>query len=177
MSAVEDFLAKQPRFECERLSAVLTLAQCEANRTRQPNLQKGINIVMACEGCAGLGKAVEIKERVMATHKECSECHKVKKIHSHGQCAQCLYKKYGKAMRPPKDEAAVAAGPEKTLKQPAAASPAPPKHNPLLPPPISSDQIVLDFTGHAELFSWLKEAEVTPDHIIELLGECYRRAV
>lgn len=116
---VAEFLSKQERFRCERLSADLTTGQCEANRKRVPNIQKGINPVISCEGCAGLGKAVEIKERIMPPKsldeiasvkpwavKVCTECKEIKKIHGYGQCAKCLYKKYGKAMRPPKEEQA-----------------------------------------------------------------------
>lgn len=114
---VAEFLSKQERFRCERLSADLTMGQCEANRKRVANIQKGINPVISCEGCAGLGKAVEIKERIMPAKsleeiasvkpwavKVCTECKETKKIHGYGQCAKCLYKKYGKAMRPPKED-------------------------------------------------------------------------
>lgn len=102
MNDVEEFLARQQRYVCERLAANLTVEQCESNRNRQAN----INRVMQCEGCKGLGKAIEIKERVMATEKICLECGKLKKIHGYGHCAKCLYAKYGKAMKPPKADPA-----------------------------------------------------------------------
>lgn len=106
MTDVEEFLARQQRYVCERLAANLTVEQCESNRNRQANINRGINSVMQCEGCKGLGKAIEIKERVMATEKICLECGKLKKIHGYGHCAKCLYAKYGKAMKPPKADPA-----------------------------------------------------------------------
>jgi len=179
---VAEFLAKQKRYMCDRLSASLTIEQCEQNRTREANIQKGINNVMQCEGCTGLGKAIEIKERVMATVKKCEECGEVKKIHAYGRCSKCLYKKYGKSMKPPqgddlgslsilgaKDDAEVIAeqiGAAANDVMPAAT----PFINPLLRP-VHPRRIVLDLSAEPELWSWLQEWEVTTEHIIELLNE------
>ena len=33
--------------------------------------------------------------------RRCSCCGEIRKIYSYGQCAKCLYKQYGKAMKPP----------------------------------------------------------------------------
>lgn len=39
---------------CERLSANITKAACEANRARKENLQRGITIIRACQDCPGI---------------------------------------------------------------------------------------------------------------------------
>lgn len=200
MTEVEMFLAKQQRYVCARLVANLTIEQCEQNRDRQANIHKGINSVMQCEGCTGLGKAIETKEQAMPTVRACEECNKVKKIHAYGHCAKCLYKKYGKSMKPPKENRSPSpskqskpAGPIKTpavvsdkfiepekfqelLKKIDFVHTVTPSSNPLLPPAVECE-VVLNFGGNKPLYDWLQEHEVTPDHIIELLDMAYNRGL
>lgn len=184
MSAdVERFLASQKRYRCEPLSADLTEAQCKANRERS-----GFQEIFTCKDCAGLGKAIEIKERVtdmaddVKKYKQrvCLKCKILKRHHGRGLCPNCYM-----AMSKEELEQYPPVGREsknrtiQPVKQPTLAKPLTIpvriKNNPLLPPPLEH-QIILNFSDHAKLFSWLQEQEVTPDHIIELLGECYRRA-
>lgn len=166
---VAEFLAKQKRYVCDRLSASLTIEQCEQNRTRAGNAHKGINNVMACEGCAGLGKAIEIEERVMAKgERACKECGEVKKIHSYGTCAKCLYKLYGKAMKPPVIEASPVASPPPAAEQLEEQQPGPAIMSLLHPAPTLS--MVLDFSNDADIYRQLIEKGVDEDQIIGLLS-------
>lgn len=64
MNEVEAFMASKTFYRCERLNANLTLAQCNANQKRVPNHYAGITTIFQCQDCAGLGKAVEMVERV-----------------------------------------------------------------------------------------------------------------
>jgi len=58
MTEIEQFLAGQKRYRCERLAANITRDQCNQNRSRQPNITKDITKIHACEGCAGLGEEI-----------------------------------------------------------------------------------------------------------------------
>lgn len=117
VSEIEAFMAANQFYRCERLSANLTVGQCDANRRRKGEYGKpGLEKIISCEGCAGLGKAVEVQERL------------------------------------------VSAKPRKSRKAAAGVN----------------RQIVLDMSGHADLYDWLQECEVTAEHIIELLKESYQ---
>jgi hypothetical protein len=234
MTDVEAFLAQQQRYRCERLAANLTVAQCEQNRTRGRNMTADVWEVFACKDCAGLGAAVQLEERTMAkeataatftklrqpfTPPACSECGEVKKIHGYGQCSKCLYKKYGKSMRPPvvaddspkqkltvkevphRPEVRIFEGPcaacgrqldgefwadecplcmghpvtgakfqEQEVSEPEVAPVV--ASNPLLRA-NPGKQIILDLFDKHDLWAWLQESEIKPEHIIELL-ECAR---
>lgn len=84
---VNAWLASQQRFSCERLSAALTVAQCEANRKRDP-------VIFACQNCAGLGTAVKTEVNVgYSKDQECVACKKVKPIMARGLCPACYHAK------------------------------------------------------------------------------------
>ena len=61
---VKKFMASKTFYRCERLNANLTVEQCAANRSRQTSFASQTVAIMQCEDCAGLGKAVEMIERV-----------------------------------------------------------------------------------------------------------------
>lgn len=64
MNEVESFLAKQERYQCERLNAVLTVDQCAANRARKAEYGKpGLPAILQCEDCRGLGNAVAVNKK------------------------------------------------------------------------------------------------------------------
>lgn len=73
MTDVEAYLATQKRYRCERLAANLTVEQCEQNRNRQRNLTADVWEVMSCQGCAGLGKAVQLASRCYSITLDFSE--------------------------------------------------------------------------------------------------------
>jgi hypothetical protein len=87
MTEIEQFIANSKLFRCERLSANLTTAQCDANRSRYP-------VIFQCEDCAGLGKAVELEERMgYGKDKECVACKQIKPVMARGLCPSCYHKK------------------------------------------------------------------------------------
>ena len=182
MTEVEKFLSSQQRFECVRLSANLTVAQCEANRKRLTNHYTGTMEVFQCQDCAGLGKAVELKERIdMAREEICKHCKKSGKIHGRGLDQACynelkkagtLDDLYPMVGRNPHDHGAV----NGQKKEPAPA--APPlssnvKSNPLLKQVSKDKQIMLDLFDKHDLWNWLQENEITAENIIELI-DCTR---
>lgn len=60
-------------YECERLSARISQAQCERNRSRVDNFANDVLAVNSCRGCSGLGAAVKIDvEGLSMTAKKCS---------------------------------------------------------------------------------------------------------
>ena len=162
MTEVEKFLAQAKLYHCEPLRASITLEQCEANRSRSMeygNLKK-LPKVYACEGCAGLGAAIKLEERTMAEAKcKCGE-----KVFVEGQCRKC----YDKAKWQNKK-----ASLKKVMDPtPMEAQDLPlPKVNPLLQAG-SSRSIVLDLLHRHDLYNWIVQHEVSPDHIIELLECC-----
>lgn len=201
MDDVERFLASQQRYRCERLSADLTVAQCEANRQRTGHTE-----IFACKDCAGLGKAVEISERRGEEMSKkltiCKSCGKECKSPGRGLCPKCYY--HDKKENPPQPPApkpicsvagcqTLAAVNGKCRKYydkdkwaarkgatipPTAPSPVPPvpTGNPLLASPPGR-VIVLNFDANQPLYDWLQEREVTPEHIMELLNECYQERI
>lgn len=56
-TSVEEFMAVQRLVRCEPMSAQITLERCQ-------ELQKSSRYQFYCEGCTGIGKAIEIEERV-----------------------------------------------------------------------------------------------------------------
>lgn len=157
MQAVEEFLAGQQRYDCERLRATLTVAQCEANRKREP-------VIFQCSDCAGLGKAIEMEERMNSNKCKCGGVIFSK---SSGECRPCYDKrKHG-------ERKARKAGDEIKAHAVSAAPPVPQKRNPLLPS-LPAAHILLDLSDRPSLFAWLEQNSVTCDEIIELLNECYR---
>lgn len=77
---------------CKPVKAWISVNACKNNKEKK--------WMLSCEGCPGMGDTVGKKP----TMKTCSSCGEEKKIHSYGQCARCLYAKYGKTMQPPKED-------------------------------------------------------------------------
>ena len=75
-------------FECERLSARISKAQCEKNRTRVTNQALDIFSVTACVGCSGLGAAVIFNPEgdKMATLCSVLGCEKLAQSNRNGMC-------------------------------------------------------------------------------------------
>lgn len=171
MSAVEVFLASQQRYVCERLAANLTVAQCDQNRKRVTDVKRDIYKVTACEGCAGLGKAVELEERM-------DKCAGGARAVIKGQCRPCYDKAKHKERVAKKAAAAVVV--ETPAETPVAVKTYPPAvlkmiekegkpiHRLLKPPPALS--MTLDFSGDADLFAKLIECEIDADQVIGLLA-------
>lgn len=88
-------------YRCDRLSANITRQQCELNRTRGGNRFRGEGlIIFACEGCPGLGEAVEIDlDEVIMGRKQfygtCPTCGRenVQLTSSIGDCHRCYKRK------------------------------------------------------------------------------------
>lgn len=74
-------------FECERLSAKISRAQCEVNRLRVDNGRIDVLAISACKGCPGLGAAVNIEAKEgFVLDKICSVKGCGKKVHARGMC-------------------------------------------------------------------------------------------
>jgi hypothetical protein len=74
-------------FECAPLAAKISKVQCEKNRARKEDTNRGIWGVKACEGCAGLGnklESVEVKE--MAKVCSVKGCTKMAQGGKNGMC-------------------------------------------------------------------------------------------
>lgn len=182
MTSVEEFLSTQKRYRCEKLSADLTLAQCEVNRTRVP-------AIFQCDTCLGLGRAVQMEESKTVfkwpADKLCSEPGCVAKKWRSGKCwkhePENVKHKEQQAKKVVKESAGRKAAAVKSALKPVTA-PAPEpvkvKVNPLLSA-VENDQIasprhlVLDFTDHADLWAHMRDGEpgsvIHPENIVELL--------
>ena len=76
-------------FECVRLSARISKAQCQVNRFRVDNSRIDVLAISACKGCPGLGAAVNIVPEVVSMAKnKCSVAGCVRQA-QHGMGGMC----------------------------------------------------------------------------------------
>lgn len=161
MTDVDLYLARQERYRCERLSANLTTAQCEANRRRT-----GEQVIFSCIDCTGL----EVTEVPSSKVGKCSACQRHMKLVSKGMCSRCYQVSYRmgqhalkgriEAMGPVAEEAAVVVP---------AVDPAD-KLGRFLGPPAPLMTLVLDFSHDKELYRRVINAGITEDDILGLLS-------
>jgi hypothetical protein len=87
MTEIEQFLAKQQLYRCERLNASLTKQTCESNRKRKPSFTTDIGAINACIGCKGLSGPVEVSKVPVSIPTP--QIKEVEPMSSRGTCKHC----------------------------------------------------------------------------------------
>lgn len=76
-------------FECARLSARISKAQCQTNRLRVDNSKIDVLAISACKGCPGLGAAVNIVPEVVSMAKNSCSVEGCVRQAQHGMGGMC----------------------------------------------------------------------------------------
>lgn len=95
-------------FECVRLSARISKAQCQVNRFRVGNNRIDVLAISACKGCPGLGAPVNIVPEVVSMPRSRCVVHGCVRQAQHGTGGMCKSHFKGTVARNVKRPAAVA---------------------------------------------------------------------
>ena len=95
-------------FECERLSARISKAQCQVNRFRVDNSRIDVLAISACKGCPGLGASVNIVPEVVSMPRSRCVVHGCVRQAQHGTGGMCKSHFKGTVARNVKRTAVVA---------------------------------------------------------------------